>query len=117
MKKLVMFLAAMAVVSIAPAQVIRYNPAQLKKKAASSDVNIQNPKKVGKTSVWLDRADAYYELGAGMMAGIWQGQPKQEVYTMVGKPERTWDAILADEVIISLRCSSKMIRLLLGQLT
>ena len=97
MKKLVMFLAAMAVVSIAQAQVIRYNPAQLKKKAASSDVNIQNPKKVGKTSVWLDRADAYYELGAGMMNGIYFNQPKQEVYTMVGKPERTWNAVLGDE--------------------
>ena len=36
MKKLVMFLAAMAVVSIAQAQIIRYNPDQLKKKAATS---------------------------------------------------------------------------------
>jgi tetratricopeptide (TPR) repeat protein len=97
MKKLVLFLAAMAVVSIAQAQVVRYNPEQLKKKAAASDVNIQNPKKNSKVNVWLDRGDVYFGLGAGMIAGVYQGQHKQEIFTIVGKPEKIWNAILGDK--------------------
>ena len=89
MKKLIMlFVAALAVSSVATAQV-RVDVAGNTRKVEASDADIQNSKKNTKAATWMNRGNVYYQAAIAPTAGIYKGLGETEANLLIGKPAET----------------------------
>ncbi|MFR9621128.1 MAG: hypothetical protein SNH63_07945 [Rikenellaceae bacterium] len=73
MKKFLVFLSALSLLSIGVASAQRYNAESILKKIAASDEAVSDPKKAGKASTWIARGDIYYQAAIAPVKAIYWG--------------------------------------------
>jgi len=100
MKRIMMLLvAAVTLTSAATAQlrVKMGDEAAIKKRIATSDAAIQDPKKSSKASTWLVRGDLFYEAGLGAAIGLYNGMMMSEIIMLYETPDKETEEKMKDK--------------------
>ncbi|MCD8187001.1 MAG: hypothetical protein LUD68_11410 [Rikenellaceae bacterium] len=90
MKKIMILLvAAVTLSSAVTAQTAKLDVEGLKKKLASSDADIEHPKKGAKAATWVNRGNIYFQAATAPTANVFKGMGTSDATLILGEPTET----------------------------
>lgn len=89
MKKLLLIVAALAVLAVPTAMAQKINEAAFRSKMAKSDTEIADAKKAAKAATWLNRAKAYTDAITEPTKSLFSGLDATMLRMTMGEPEET----------------------------